>query len=258
MPVFTFPSRSVEDILEMGQDRYLIRATRSLPEKEEPAAEYEIIDEFPFWKNGKGFTRGQRSALYLYDAVSQTLSLITDETEDCQAVSVCGNQILYKAYPWTDVCGQYSGIYLKDLTNGRRLCLLPPDTRRTGLISFWEDGRALVTTCQDSPYGNSRYLDFYTMDLSNGSMEQLAPYDYACGSTVGTDARLGAASHGSRKGTFSISSPPEDRHPVCILYPGTAVWKKCPLVLVPVTLSMYFRKTSWSAAYMMRNSLNCI
>ena len=200
VPVFTFPSRSVEDILEMGPDRYLIRAVRSLPEREESAAEYEIIDEFPFWKNGKGFTRGQRSALYLYDAVSQTLSLITDETEDCQAVSVCGNQILYKAYPWTDVCGQYSGIYLKDLSNGRRLCLLPPDTRRTGLISFWEDGRALVATCQDSPYGNSRYLDFYTMDLSNGSMEQLAPYDYACGSTVGTDARLGGGITWKREG----------------------------------------------------------
>ena len=153
---------------------------------------YEAVDEIPFWFNGKGFTNGLRTRLYLYQVSSNKLTPVSEETADVSTYSVRGSKILYKAYPWTDIHNLYDGIYLYDMETGKNSCLLEKDIRRTGMIGFWADDEAVVASSVDNPHGNGKYMDFYVINLRTGDMKLLAPYDYSSGSgSVGSDARLG-------------------------------------------------------------------
>lgn len=153
---------------------------------------YEVFDEIPFWSNGRGFTNKKRIHLFVYAPESGSLTSVCDASDDCTFYSVRGSRILYKSYSWCDVRQEYDGIYLYDMDTKTSRCLLKKDVRRTGHIAFWDNKQALVAAAQDSEFGDEKYMDFYTMDLSDGSMRLLAPYDYSIAAgTVGTDARLG-------------------------------------------------------------------
>ena len=181
-----------DKLIAVGNDRYLVAGTAMLPDAEAKDPAYELIDEVPFWGNGKGFTNGSRRGLYLYDGAAGSFERISCETDEVGQISVRGGKVLYTSYPWRDVRGLYEGICLYDLATGENRCLLNKDVRRVGMIALWEDGEALVATCGDNPHGNGKYLDFYTMDLADGTLKLLAPYDYSSGSgSVGSDARLG-------------------------------------------------------------------
>lgn len=181
-----------DKLVALGGGRYLIAGTAMMADSEEKNPAYELIDEVPFWGNGKGFTNGKRRHLYLYDEASSSFTMISEETAEVDSFSVRGGKVLYSAYPWTQVRGIYEGLYLYDTETGENRCLLEKDIRRIGMIALWADDQALVTTCEDNPYGNGKYLDFYTMDLADGALKLLAPYDYSSGSgSVGSDARLG-------------------------------------------------------------------
>ncbi len=153
---------------------------------------YEVFDEVPFWANGKGVTNKKRTHLYVYTPDTGSLKSICDAWDDCSSYSVRGSRILYKAYGWRDIRQLYEGIYLYDMETNVNRCLLEQNVRRTGPIAFWDDDQALVTATESSDFGDEKYLDFYTMDINDGSMRLLAPYDYSVAAgTVGTDARLG-------------------------------------------------------------------
>ncbi len=175
-----------------GNGWYLLTAMTPLSEAGEPDPAYEVIDEVPFWGNAKGFTNGRRRRLYLYKEESAELIPVSEETAEVSSFSVRGSRVLYKAYPWTDVRGLYEGVYLYDMETGETKCLLEKDVRRTGLIAFWADDEALITSSEKNPHGNGKYMDFYTMNLQTGELTFLAPYDFGSGvCSVGSDARLG-------------------------------------------------------------------
>ncbi|MCI8516918.1 MAG: S9 family peptidase [Hungatella sp.] len=189
---FTLPVKAT-GMYRVDEDRYLVMAVTELAKRKEGKDEaYEVVDEIPFWFNGKGFTNGLRNRLYCYRVSTGELTPISEESADVDTYSVRGSKVLYKAYPWTDIHDQYDGIYLCDLDTGENRCLLEKDTRRTGMIGFWADDEAVVASGVDNPHGNGKYMDFYTMNLETGRMNLLAEYDYSSGSgSVGSDARLG-------------------------------------------------------------------
>lgn len=175
------------------EDYYLISGVY-MPEKalKDQNDAYEVIDEIPFWFNGKGFINGQRNRLYLYHAATKELKSVSEEDAECGSFSIRKDKILYKAHPWQGVRGQYEGIYLYDISTGENRCILKKNQMRIGMISFWSENQALVAASDGkSPYGNGKYPDFYTLNLSDGELKPLIPYDYGSGAaTVGTDSRL--------------------------------------------------------------------
>ncbi|MCI8662721.1 MAG: S9 family peptidase [Hungatella sp.] len=189
---FVLPVKAT-GMYRIDEDQYLVTAVMELPKRVQDKDEaYEAIDEIPFWFNGKGFTNGLRNRLYLYRVSANCLTPVSEETADVSGYSVRGGRILYKAYPWTDIHNLYDGIYLYDTATGENRCLLEKDVRRTGMIGFWADHEAVVASGGNNPYGDGKYMDFYTMNLESGEMKLLTPYDYSSGSgSVGSDARLG-------------------------------------------------------------------
>jgi len=192
--VFEIPY-PVSMIRAVDDDHYLIAANGFSEDKkdnQDPA--YEVIDEFPFWFNGKGFINGKRTRLYIYQVSSGELKPVSEETAECGSVSVRGTGILYMACPWQHVRDQYSGIYFYDRESGENRCLLPKGQMKVELAELWDDRQALVAASDPaSPHGSGEYPDFYTLNLESGEMTLLAKYEYSAGvNSVGTDARLGS------------------------------------------------------------------
>lgn len=194
LKVFELPF-TVSMIRDLDGDHYLIAAEEfSETQKENQDPAYEVIDEIPFWFNGKGFTNGKRTRLYIYQVSSSELKPVSEESAECGNVSVRGTHLLYLACPWQHVRDHYSGIYLYDMESGENRCLLPKGQLRVELLELWSDEQALVAAADpSSPYGSGEYPDFYTLDLESGEMTLLAEYEYNAGiNSVGTDARLGS------------------------------------------------------------------
>lgn len=153
---------------------------------------YRVIDELPFWANGRGMINGLRTRLYAFHPDTGALVRISEADAEVGQISVRGHRVLYKAEPWTGVRTTYDGIYLYDLRTRETRCLLEPGVRRTGLIGFWAEDEAVVASAEDHVYCDGKYLDFYTLAFEDGSLKRLAEYDFPGGDgAIGTDARYG-------------------------------------------------------------------
>ena len=68
----------------LGNGRFLYTARVSLrdePERDD-VADYEILDEIPFWMNGEGFTNQRRKHLFLFEVESgETVDLLEPHLE---------------------------------------------------------------------------------------------------------------------------------------------------------------------------------
>lgn len=155
---------------------------------------YEVFDELPFWGNGQGYTNAKRNRYAVYDLKSGDLTYVDDEWTDCSQYSVFGNLLLYKAYPWKQsVMGIRPGVYLYDLATGEKVTLIDPGSMRTGVVSLLDEKTAIIAATDDSYKDTTKYCDFYRMNLADGSMELIHPYESSIGiSSVGSDSRFGS------------------------------------------------------------------
>ena len=206
---FTLPLTAAR-LLPVDGDRYVVTASfdnnrpdlegmtgeerkKALEQLKAPSCE--VIEEVPFWSNGGGFTSGKRSRLYLYTRSTGELKAITDPWFDANACDVRGSKLLYKGVEWHGLRDwkQFPGCCLYDLETGENRCLLATGTIRTGAVKFWDDDSAIIAASDGKTDGSGRdYMDFYTLNLADGSMKFLAGYDASIGaSSVGSDARLG-------------------------------------------------------------------
>ena len=156
--------------------------------------DYEVFDELPFWGNGQGYTNAKRNRYAIYDMGSGKLTYVADDWTDCSQYSVLGNLLLYKAYPWKQgVMGIRPGVYLYNLSTGETKTLIAPDSMRTGVVSLLDEKTALIAATDGSYKDTTKYCDFYHMDLADGSMKLIHPYESSIGgSSVGSDSRFGA------------------------------------------------------------------
>ena len=155
---------------------------------------YEVFDELPFWGNGQGYTNAKRNRYAVYDLKSGDLTYVDDEWTNCSQYSVFGNLLLYKAYPWKQsVMGIRPGVYLYDLATGEKVTLIVPDSIRTGVVSLLDEKTAIIAATDDSYKDTTKYCYFYRMNLADGSMELIHPYESSIGiSSVGSDSRFGS------------------------------------------------------------------
>ena len=188
---FSIPE-TVASIRRISKDRYLLmipfdnyKSTRK--------ASYEVIDELPFWSNGRGFTNARRNRAAIYDRALGKLTWAVDEWTDCTACSVWGDLLLYQAYRWKQgVLGAKPGVYLYNMATQETKIMIAPNTMRTDMIEMINETTAIVTALPPSDREFNEYCDFYRLELSDGTLSLLAPYDACVGSSAGTDSKYGS------------------------------------------------------------------
>ena len=161
----------------------------------EEEKDYEVVDELPFWFNGRGFINKKRIRLYLYNAKKNKLEPLTEPLFDTGIVKYCPkcNKVAYTGAAFTARQGQTSGLYLYDVETGETKCLVEDGSYSIGNLCF--DGKHGDIVFSGSPLTDGYPApghSLYAVSLQGGKVETLfeqLPEDLGC--TTGCDVRYG-------------------------------------------------------------------
>jgi len=150
---------------------------------------YQVVDELPYWFNGRGFINKKRRRLFKYSP-DTGLESLTDALDDVESykLSPCGKYILFigEVAPF-DISDLKSNLYLIDIEKGERRALLSEKMIIRG-FGFAGDKIALAATSGDK-YAFNEHPSFYALGY-DGSMKLLLDYDLSVGSYANSDSRF--------------------------------------------------------------------
>ena len=201
---------NVETIEQIDENRFLLTAvinqerpelwTLSNEEQKEELKrrreeqEFEVLEEIPYWQNGRGFTSLNRTRVYLYDAVSNQLDPLTDQDLDVESVTL--NQARTKALligsRFIGKQAQTNSLYVLDLESKsvREVPDQGPFRCVAGYITA--DGQGICCGSDMARYGLNENPRFYLVDLNTGHRTDLTPqWDRSVWNSVGSDCRYG-------------------------------------------------------------------
>lgn len=157
-------------------------------------ADYEVIDEIPWWSNGGGFTNKMRNRLFIYDMETDELTPLTDPLFNTGSISVCESEhkVLFTG----------SAYERKPIRKGFLYCY-DDDTKKTEMIldgtmfkmirdPYYYDGKIIFAANTGKRHGNNENPYFYTVDILNKEVKLLSEWEDSVGSSVGSDCRYGS------------------------------------------------------------------
>lgn len=153
-------------------------------------ADYQVVDELPYWYNGKGFTNKMRSRLYIYS--EEGLKPVTGELTylSSYVLSKCKKYIAYETQCFeTGVLDIKSSLYLYDIEKGESKKVLG-DTYFIKSYDFY-NGKLVVALSEGDKYNFHQHPEIYFLSLEDGSLEKIIDTDLSVPSGVGSDCKLG-------------------------------------------------------------------
>ncbi|MCL1994294.1 MAG: S9 family peptidase [Spirochaetes bacterium] len=150
---------------------------------------YEVLDEIPFWSNGRGFTNKKRKRLYIYDTEKKQAVPITSESLDVEDFNAKDGKIVYTGHDFHDKRRQVSGIWLYDVAGQTTGTVLPETDWRVSFVNFCGD-KIVAKATQGKKTGMSENPALYVAE--KGEMKPLADPDENMGTYTNSDSRLGA------------------------------------------------------------------
>lgn len=158
---------------------------------QEEQKDYEVLDELPFWFNGRGFINKLRKRLYWYDLTSQKGTLISPQMMDVQnyLLSQDNQKVIFSGADYDSVNSQLSRLMIYDSASLESKDLIEKDTVAIRSMTLVDD--YLVYTATDyKTWGTSENPKFYKMNLNDGKVVCFLDADLSCGNSVGSDAKL--------------------------------------------------------------------
>lgn len=153
--------------------------------------DYEVIDELPYWFNGRGFINKLRKQLFLVNLKSSECTKLTPDMMDVQSISLSEDKkiVVASGADYDSVNDQFSTIHKIDLTTLQNEVLLEGGKLSVHNMAINEN--TLVFTGTDyKTYGSSENAKFYKMDLDTKQFTCFYDGDLSIGSSVGSDAKL--------------------------------------------------------------------
>lgn len=202
LPLNATPLERVRDDLylfsvqwDMGFSKaYLLegKAKEALLREKREEQDYHVIDEQPFYFNGKGFINKTRTSLFLYNSATDSLKSITPQTFALGSARLneARNTILYTGENYTVKQKNKGGIYTYNISTGETSTLLPAEAYDIYDAFWWEDGILFIAT-DGKRFGLNENPQFYLLSSKTGEVSLFAPFEQAVGSSVGSDCRLG-------------------------------------------------------------------
>ena len=201
---------SVQNIKPLTKDRYLLTCKcdparpdpTSLSEEElaeefkkrEEEKAYEVLEEIPYWGNGRGFISGLRSRLYLFDQSSNSLEPLTAEYLQVDGVEL--NEDKSKAIvigqEFTGMAPLANALYLADLERKIVQKVTPDEDFAYYEAHFLSDTEAICRGNSRERFGLNENSRFYLVNLATGTKELLTPHlETSTWNSVGSDCRYG-------------------------------------------------------------------
>lgn len=164
---------------------YLAQAVLPAPKQ----GKVHVLEEIPFWANARGFTSGQRSALFLYRAEEDRWEPVGPQDGEIGMVSMAGARVYYSIRCRLNRKMKFAAVRRFDLDTGAEEELVGPDRYDV----FWVgelQGRALLYATDMKRFGNVENPCFYALGKDGPLL--LADYDEGPTNDVTSDARYGS------------------------------------------------------------------
>ena len=161
----------------------------------EEGKDYYIYEELPFWFNGKGIRSRKRSALYLFDEVSEEMTRVSQKYLDIVSFDVSPDKtkVVWCGPEYDSVMPRTCGLYLYNIEEGKQKQLVKEDLYDVNQVCFMGDGKIFYTASTYERVG--KHPRYYIYDLAQGGSARQLPYqDASVGNIVGSDAKFGGGS----------------------------------------------------------------
>ena len=108
--------------------------------------DYQIVDELPFWFNGRGFINKKRSRLYLYQVSDKSLKAITQPLFDTAGAQYCRDlrAVIYSGVTFDGLMDLGKGLYLYSIDSGETRCILPENRYTIRNFCLDNEGRRVI------------------------------------------------------------------------------------------------------------------
>lgn len=153
---------------------------------------WQIVDEVPFWFNGRGFTNKLRTRLFLYDSKADTLTPISDAEVNVSLsrVAPCQKYIAYAANNFEDgVLDLMDDVYVYDI-EAKVTDKFISGRLNISNMDYWEE-KLVIAGTEAKKHGRNENPCFYFLSCITGELTYFADYDNWIGMPVGSDSRLG-------------------------------------------------------------------
>jgi len=162
-------------------------------EEETDAADYEVLEEIPFWQNSKGFTSRKRVRLFLFDPISEELVTLSEPELEIQSFDLIDDRIATVARRFPGKAELTDELWLHDLASGGSQCL-SRDELSLGEARFLDQDSLIVLASDMSQYGRGQNRELLLYDLPNRASRSLTPgWDRSVGNSVVADCRHGGS-----------------------------------------------------------------
>ncbi len=182
----------------LDENTFLVTATYdhnklNLKDLSEEEKDYQVLDEIPYWFNGKGFTNKKRNRLYIYNIKEKSLSPITDEftNVDSFKLNEDKSKIVLITNSFIDKMPTHSHLYLYHIKEDHLERLTHESPFSYFYADFLED-KIVFAGSNMKNYGINENNHIYIMD-NNKNVERITPadFDYSLWNCVGSDCRYG-------------------------------------------------------------------
>jgi len=158
--------------------------------------DYQVLDEIPFWSNGKGFTNKIRNRLYIYNKEENNLTPVTDVFTHVYSFKLNKNKTkaVLITNSFTDKMHIRDDLYTYHINENHLEKITHRDVFSYGFAEFTEDDEIIFTGTDMTHYGVNENEKVYMMNKDKKVKEiSKEDFDYGLGSSVGSDCRYGSS-----------------------------------------------------------------
>ena len=199
---------SVSNVFFISEDRFIFTAgysqeyarklaynsgdvDKTLKEMKDDA-DYQVLDELPFWYNGGGFVNKKRSRLYLYD--NGSVRALSDEYTGVSLFDISEDKkrIIYSVNRYEDMQQEADRLLVLDIDSLSAFDISVAAGASHYDAQFVDGSRIVITASIHKQYGVNENPRVYLCDLANKTrVELLGSGEHSMGDSVGSDVIFG-------------------------------------------------------------------
>ena len=194
--LFEIP-KQVEEIYPLASGSFLLKVLENVSGREkmpdddalEEGKDYYVLEEIPFYANGRGYISRLRLALYLFTQSTGDLRKITAPLFDVEAFDVKGSRIAYIGREYDSKASDDREARLYDLTEDQTTVLT---SQEFGVHLALLAGDSVILGMTDhKPWGESQYDDLYLYDIPTKQTKLLCKMELCMHGWMATDCGYG-------------------------------------------------------------------
>lgn len=167
----------------------------AIDERYESNTDYHILEQWPYWYTGSGFLGNRRMALFVYNQARDELIRVSGDKTFVRLVTVVDGKVYYAAEDYERCVDSLEDIWVYDpaahtgrkIYGGKEFRVQKIQPYGGKLLLFAVEGKR-YGICKENPW-------LYVMEPETGEKTVLKENEYAIGSSVVSDCRLGGGKY---------------------------------------------------------------